>query len=74
MSGLTVYHSDATAPFGYFQWAETAGWAALGNLLGGVGLVTVLRIVQVPHAVKAERDNPAPGVALDDDRDPTRAY
>lgn len=62
------------APFGYLQWAETAGWAALGNILGGVGLVTVLRLVQVPHTVKAERDNPAPGVALDDDRDPNQAY
>ncbi len=52
------------APFGYLQWAETAGWAAIGNFVGGVGLVTLLRIVQVPHTVKAEREHPAPGVPL----------
>src|SRR5437899_2524197 len=23
------------APFGYLQWAETAGWAAVGNIAGG---------------------------------------
>lgn len=57
------------APFGYLQWAETAGWAALGNIVGGVGLVTLLRIVQVPHTVKAEREHPAPGVAIGDNRD-----
>lgn len=56
------------APFGYLKWAETAGWAALGNVVGGVGLVTVLRIVQVPHTLKAERRHPAPGVPLNDDR------
>lgn len=56
------------APFGYLQWAETAGWAAFGNIVGGVGLVTVLRIVQVPHTLKAERRHPAPGVSLNDDR------
>lgn len=55
------------APFGYLQWAETAGWAALGNIIGGVGLVTLLRIVQVPHTVMSERKHPAPGVALGDD-------
>lgn len=54
------------APFGYLDWAKTAGFAALGNLVGGVGLVTVLRIVQVPHAVKTERENPAPGVGSDE--------
>lgn len=56
------------APFGYLQWAETAGFAAVGNMIGGVALVTVLRLFQVPHKVRAERENPAPGVALGDDR------
>lgn len=56
------------APFGYLDWAKTAGWAALGNLVGGVGLVTVLRLLQVPHKVKEERDNPALGVAIGDHR------
>jgi len=56
------------APFGYLDWAKTAGYAAIGNILGGVGLVTLLRLLQVPHKVKEERDNPALGVALGDHR------
>lgn len=56
------------APFGYLQWAETAGFAALGNLVGGVSLVTVLRLLQVPHKVLEERARPAPGVPIGDGR------
>jgi formate/nitrite transporter FocA (FNT family) len=37
----------AGAAFGYGTWAATACWYAFGNLVGGVGLVTVLRLVQV---------------------------
>ena len=54
------------APFGYVQWAETAGWAALGNMAGGIGLVTLLRLLQAPHKIADERANPAPGVPLGD--------
>jgi formate/nitrite transporter FocA (FNT family) len=35
------------APFGYLAWLRVFGWATLGNVLGGVGLVTVLRLLQV---------------------------
>lgn len=56
------------APFGYLQWAETAGWAALGNTVGGIALVTGLRLLQVPHRVKDEREHPAPGVPLGEQR------
>jgi len=56
------------APFGYLQWAQTAGLAALGNMVGGIALVTVLRLFQVPHKVREERAHPAPGVAMGDDR------
>lgn len=56
------------APFGYLQWAETAGLAAAGNIVGGVVLVTLLRLFQVPHKVKEERANPAVGVPIGDDR------
>src|SRR3954453_22638691 len=38
---------QAHAPFGYADWAGMAAWAALGNMIGGIGLVTVLRLVQV---------------------------
>ena len=56
------------APFGYRDYALTAGWAALGNLVGGVGLVTLLRLFQVPHKVRQERAHPALGVPLGDSR------
>jgi formate-nitrite transporter family protein len=56
------------APFGYLQWAQTAGFAAVGNIVGGVVLVTLLRVFQSPHTVARERENPAFGVALGDDR------
>ncbi len=56
------------APFGYVQWAQTAGLAAVGNLVGGLVLVTLLRLFQVPHAVARERENPAVGVAIGDNR------
>src|SRR3954464_9243380 len=54
-SGLQTGH----APYGYVDWAKTAGWAALGNMVGGVLLVTLLRMLQVPHKVKEAARNPA---------------
>ncbi len=56
------------APFGYVDWLQTAAWAALGNMVGGLLLVTLLRLFQVPHTVKEERENPALGVPLGDER------
>lgn len=56
------------APFGYLDWAGTAGVAAAGNLVGGLVLVTLLRLFQVPQAVKQERAHPATGVPMGDDR------
>ncbi|HYH50573.1 MAG TPA: formate/nitrite transporter family protein [Acidimicrobiia bacterium] len=37
----------AGAPFGYLEWLEVAGTVTAGNLVGGLGLVTLLRLVQV---------------------------
>lgn len=62
-AGLHTQHTS----YGYLDWAATAGWAALGNMLGGVGLVTVLRMLQVPHKVLEDVRNPAP--AVDDNAD-----
>jgi formate/nitrite transporter FocA (FNT family) len=56
------------APFGYLQWAQTAGLAALGNIVGGVVLVTLLRLFQSLHTVQKERERPALGVPLGDTR------
>jgi formate/nitrite transporter FocA (FNT family) len=45
------------APFGYADWLGAAAFAALGNAVGGLGLVTVLRLVQVgQRAIEQERD------------------
>jgi formate/nitrite transporter FocA (FNT family) len=60
-AGLHTHHTS----YGYLDWAATAGWAALGNMLGGVGLVTVLRMLQVPHKVLEDVRNPAPAVEAD---------
>ena len=50
---------QAGAPFGYAEWLGTAGWAALGNAVGGLGLVTALRLVQVGSDVlEDERRRP----------------
>ena len=46
---------QAGAPFGYLDWLELFALAGLGNMLGGLGLVTILRLLQVPHKVLAER-------------------
>ncbi|HEX7105016.1 MAG TPA: formate/nitrite transporter family protein [Acidothermaceae bacterium] len=43
------------APFGYGAWAAAAGWAALGNVIGGIGLVTALRLLQAGQKVVEER-------------------
>lgn len=44
------------APFGYADWLQMALFAIAGNMVGGLGLVTVLRLMQVPHKVAAARD------------------
>jgi formate-nitrite transporter family protein len=45
------------APFGYADWLGLFAFTALGNLIGGLGLVTMIRLLQVPHKVMAEREN-----------------
>ena len=47
VSLLTFAALHAGAPFGYLHWLAVAGVALAGNLVGGLGLVTVLRLVQV---------------------------
>jgi formate/nitrite transporter FocA (FNT family) len=41
----------AGAPFGYADWGGMAVLAIAGNLVGGLALVTVLRLLQLPHKV-----------------------
>jgi formate/nitrite transporter FocA (FNT family) len=50
------------APFGYLRVARLLAFVTLGNALGGLGFVTVLRLVQVGSGtVKEQRDAPATG-------------
>jgi formate/nitrite transporter FocA (FNT family) len=48
---------QAGAPFGYADWLGLFAFTVLGNLIGGLGLVTMIRLLQVPHKVLAERKN-----------------
>jgi formate/nitrite transporter FocA (FNT family) len=63
------------AAFGYVDWAKLFAMGALGNFVGGMLLVTLLRLLQMPHKVLAEREkNPKPplipGVAGGTDQEP----
>jgi formate/nitrite transporter FocA (FNT family) len=49
VSLLTFAALHAGAPFGYAHWLAVAGLATVGNMIGGLGLVTVLRLVQVGY-------------------------
>ena len=51
----------AGAPFGYLDWLRVAAWASLGNMVGGIGLVTVLRLIQVGRRkLQEEEDKKGP--------------
>lgn len=48
---------ESGAPFGYVAWLESFGVAMVGNIIGGVGFVTLLRLIQVGRAkIEQERD------------------
>ncbi len=55
---FAALHSGA--PFGYLDWLGALGWSVLGNVIGGVGLVTFLRVVRVPGMVLKERQQSRP--------------
>ena len=45
------------SPYGWLDTAGAAGWAVLGNMVGGVGLVTVIRLIQVgAQPIEEERE------------------
>jgi len=49
VSLLTFAALHAGAPFGYLHWLGVAALATVGNIIGGLGFVTILRLVQVGH-------------------------
>jgi formate/nitrite transporter FocA (FNT family) len=46
---------QAGASFGYADWLGLLALATLGNLVGGIGIVTALRLLQVPDKLLATR-------------------
>lgn len=59
---------QAGAPYGYLDWLGLLGWSSLGNIVGGVGLVTVLRLVQVGREQVSEARQAAAAEGSDDGR------
>lgn len=66
IAGLQMSHSvldsllifagiHAGAGYGYLQWLGWFAWALLGNLVGGIGLTTLLRLVRSQHRIKEWR-------------------
>jgi formate/nitrite transporter FocA (FNT family) len=67
LAGLEMFHSildsllifgaihTGDAPFGYLDWAQWFSWTVVGNMLGGLGLVTLLRLVRSKDRLKEER-------------------
>ena len=51
-SGLLTGEAD----YGYLDWLRALAWSAFGNLVGGLGLVTGLRLLRVPHRVAESRE------------------
>ncbi|MGI8869493.1 MAG: formate/nitrite transporter family protein [Mycobacteriales bacterium] len=48
------------APFGYLSWLGALGWSAFGNVIGGLALVTSIRLLRVPHRVRESRSSTSP--------------
>jgi formate/nitrite transporter FocA (FNT family) len=67
LAGVRLYHSildslvsftaltAGHAPFGYATWAGWFGWAVFGNVVGGIGLTTMLRLLRSRHRLVDHR-------------------
>lgn len=67
VAGLGLFHSvldslvlfaalhTGHAPFGYADWLGWFAWTVLGNLVGGVGLTTLLRLVRSRRQLSERR-------------------
>ena len=43
------------APFGYLDWLTWFGYTVVGNMIGGLGLVTLLRLLRSKDRLQQER-------------------
>jgi formate/nitrite transporter FocA (FNT family) len=66
IAGLGMFHSvldsllifagiHAGGGFGYGQWAVWFGWTLLGNMIGGIGSTTLLRLVRSRNRIQEWR-------------------
>jgi formate/nitrite transporter FocA (FNT family) len=67
LAGLQLFHSildsllifgalaTGEAPFGYLDWLGWFGYTVVGNVVGGLVLVTLLRLVRSKERLKDER-------------------
>lgn len=67
LAGLQMFHSildsllifgalvTGSAPFGYLSWIQWFGYTALGNIVGGLLLVTLLRLLRSKDRLREER-------------------
>ncbi|MEH3135807.1 MAG: formate/nitrite transporter family protein [Mycolicibacterium neoaurum] len=67
LAGLQMFHSildsllifgalaTGQAPFGYLDWLGWFGYVVIGNIIGGLGLVTLLRLLRSKDRIKEER-------------------
>jgi formate-nitrite transporter family protein len=84
LAGLQMFHSildsllifgalsTGEVPFGYLDWLGWFGYVVVGNVAGGLGLVTLLRLLRSKDRIQEEREearrgNPPGGASLDDD-------
>jgi formate/nitrite transporter FocA (FNT family) len=67
LAGLQMFHSildsllifgaliAGDAPFGYLDWLRWFGYTVVGNVAGGLGLVTMLRLLRSKERLQEER-------------------
>jgi formate-nitrite transporter family protein len=55
-AGLLAGHAGYT----WADWAGALGWSSLGNVIGGVGIVTAIRLLRVSHRLVEERASDSP--------------
>jgi formate/nitrite transporter FocA (FNT family) len=67
LAGLQMFHSildsllifgamfTRHAPFGYLDWLTWFGYTVVGNMIGGLGLVTLLRLLRSKDRLQQER-------------------
>jgi formate/nitrite transporter FocA (FNT family) len=48
---------SGSAHYSWGDWALALAWSSLGNILGGIGLVTSIRLLRVSHRVEEAHDD-----------------